>query len=1105
MNIEARNFLTGFHNVPGATVKEKQTNFFQFLHRNISLKNQQRTLDCISNNLQAVSHLERIFRTDFLIYFRRFSELFQDFKTGDEITLCKLAREDWFFLQAFKDVGTHELINEVLPSVSYSVKVRILKKLPVGESAADAIFDALCDRYGVFFATVLLAKCSKNKISETLQQYPIKLTTNQLKLIYEKDPNLFVVYFDERVRHLGDHTFMNGDPILVFLAQNNPQLFSKLFVKYKFQVRLGRRTTKNYIKSQKSQVLAEPKSFLNVLNSSQIIRKLGPEIRCILFEKGEKSQFYWSSHLKYFPKKHQFEIFRSVYDSIYYKKFGSDINAITPEILRLITDPKEREQCAKLLHERSGNLDYIQYFSSKFFLEYFLEKIDFLNRDERSRLVKLGVCCCTINNDLNTFLRICELLCNRLKNDDNSVVSFLYSLCDNPQLVDKFTKIHWKFVYEILAIEKANRNSMYAITFIWEKYVIFLVENGLDLKPILIDWDTLFYSYNIQNNAKVFRAVVCELIESGDPYDYELCDCQIAAFCKLYNDRNEPKIEVWTHARVLNSVKSRLENETITYWDNWVTQGISYVVCQKNSPKELKNLYFKRLGCASTMDGLNWFLRHEPETIEQNIDSFLERIHLISNCSNNFWRHVKKLSFLNIANRVIDFCQEKLRQNEFNHSDVRDLVLALALVAPSEVYINYLKTFIPNEFKVDLTNNEVRNLYSVQCTLVRYAHLSVRPETLFPVALQFCKGDYLRRGLGSVYSCVYNTPELEAKKFLAEINQVKAVSVKKHALHLICVVCDVSTTLEFLKTAPDSHMIVLKYFAKSPNSLLWNLIEKLVGQTEEKSLNVFKWMLNVTTPRNYRCKFFEIIWDVLDKFNSTEIKRILIKKIDKDCLAELNHDITAKIVKETLFKFEQGHDYIAKILMNTNAKFEFFGEILSDLKKTSSLQSRRQLPSFIQILFKNYVKSEKNNDKFVAQISAVFQSVFSLSEAFMENILISCMRLKGQRVENCAKMIQELNKTVADAYGSVGVNFLGEVLKSRVMSLLFPNDRVKLCYCLMQIQDCVSDYVLIIKLLPNKEPKRKDDFLLYEEITKELSRVSDSKVQLLLNLLYAGQ
>ncbi|XP_044272548.1 uncharacterized protein LOC123016303 [Tribolium madens] len=1113
MSVEAQNFLTGFHNVPGGTVKEKQTNFFKFLHRNISLKNQQETLDFISDNLQATCHLERIFRTDFLIYFRRFTELYRDFKTGDEITLCKLSRENWFFLQAFKDVGAHELINEVLPSLSYSLKVRILKKLPGGETA-DAIFDGLCDRYGVFFPTVFLAKCTKNKISETLRKYPIKLTTNQLKLIYAKDPELLCVYFDERVRHLGDSGFMNNDPIWVFLAQNNPQLFSKLFVKYKFEISLGRRTTKNYIKSQKSQVLAEAKSFINVLNSAAIVRKLGPEIRFILFENGKNSQPYWSSHLKFFPKNHQFEIFRSVYDLIHYKKFGSDIETISEEILKLIPDVEEREKYAKLLYEKSGKLDYIQYFSAQFFLQYFLEKIDFLKSDERARFVKLAVNCCNINNDLDTLLKICELLCNRLKNDGDSSLSFLYALCDNPKIVDQFTKIHWKFVYEIMAIEQSNRGSFYNKSFIWKKHVVFLVENGLDLRPFLAESDTLFYCYDMRNNTKVFRAVVCELLESGDPNpegenDSELYDCQIAAFCKLHNDEHDSKIEVWTHPRVLNSVKKILEDETVTGWDYWVELGIAYVICRKTTNKEVKNLYFKRLECVGNIYGLNWFLQHEPETIEQNLDLFLNRISVISHRSVVYWRQIKKLSFLNIGNRVIDFCQKKLRETKFERSEVRDLVWALTLVAPSDVYLNYLKTFIPNSPKVDLTVEETKNLYSVQCTLVRYSHYTVRPEALFPVALQFCTGDYLHSGLGPVYSCLYKTPEIDTKKYLSEIREIKAVSVKKHALHLSCVVCDVGTNVECFKMAPDCQMDVLKYFAKNPNPLLWDLLEKQVCQTGEKSLDVFKWMLNVTVPGNYRCKFFEIIWNVLDSFKNTEIKNILIKKIDKNCIEGLNHDIAGKIVKETLFKFEEGHDCIANLLIHTGAKFEYFGEILKDFKKSrwggaNPRPARRQLLNFVQILFKNYLKSDRNNEKFVSQLSDVFQSVFSLSEAFVENILISCMFLKGQNVENCAKTIKELNKTVACQYGNVGVNFLGEVLKNRVMSLLFPNDRMKLCHYLLEIQDCVNDYILIIKLIPD-EPKRKDDFLLYEKIIKDLSHVTDNEVQLLLNLLYSRQ
>ncbi|RZC35657.1 uncharacterized protein BDFB_013857, partial [Asbolus verrucosus] len=86
---------------------------------------------------------EKIFRIDFLIYFRRFKELYQEFENGDEITLSKVAKQDWFFQNAFKNLGAEEFVNDVLPTMSYAVKLKILKKLSISEEQNDDIFDAL--------------------------------------------------------------------------------------------------------------------------------------------------------------------------------------------------------------------------------------------------------------------------------------------------------------------------------------------------------------------------------------------------------------------------------------------------------------------------------------------------------------------------------------------------------------------------------------------------------------------------------------------------------------------------------------------------------------------------------------------------------------------------------------------------------------------------------------------------------------------------------------------------------------------------------------------------------------------------------------------------
>jgi hypothetical protein len=222
MGEAARNFLAQFHNLEGDTVKQKHQSLFHLLHRHSLLPQDKQELDFITENLQPNNHLEKIFRVDFLVYFRRFNELFEDYKNGDDITLSKVAKKDWFFQNVLKDSSAEKFVNDVLPTLSYSVMVKLLKKLLMDEKCADEIFTLLHKRYGIFLATVFLTKCTSDKISEVLKNHPIKLTVAQLQKLYDKDPSLICAYLEERTKYLGSSSFMNDNPIFKYIAQRNP-------------------------------------------------------------------------------------------------------------------------------------------------------------------------------------------------------------------------------------------------------------------------------------------------------------------------------------------------------------------------------------------------------------------------------------------------------------------------------------------------------------------------------------------------------------------------------------------------------------------------------------------------------------------------------------------------------------------------------------------------------------------------------------------------------------------------------------------------------------------------------------------------------------------
>jgi hypothetical protein len=1127
MGEAARNFLAQFHNLEGDTVKQKHQSLFHLLHRHSLLPQDEQELNFITENLQPNNHLEKIFRVDFLVYFRRFNELFEDYKNGDDITLSKVAKQDWFFQNVLKDSSAEKFVNDVLPTLSYSVKVKLLKKLLMDEKCADEIFTLLHKRYGIFLATVFLTKCTSDKISEVLKNHPIKLTVAQLQKLYDKDPSLICAYLEERTKYLGSSSFMNDNPIFKYIAQRNPKMFSDLFNKYKFEINLGHRTTKKYINSQKSTILSKPEPYLNVLNKNVTVRKLGPDIKNLLFEKAdETSDQYWNSILKYFPKNQQFAIFKSTYNKIYHHKFGDNIDSVSDNMLKIIQDSEEREKLARMKLEKENQESYLKFVTTDYCLKQFMEKIQHMKSSERSDFVEIAVECCILNKDMDGLLKVCELVCTRFKNDDRRIrESFFYALTGTTEKsLDDLTDEHWKFVMEILAATNAKDEWIYNENAIRSKYVKYLVKNNKPIKEELLKyarWVDIFEDLSTWDDPKTLKPVLCELVEIGiikpepdDEYAAARYDCRLANICDDYN-KKYPKItiDIHSHQRILQSVRQVLENETSAniYRDH--ISGIKYMICQKSSSEELhqlKKLYFKKFKTFGSPAACMWFLKHEPQTLQENYDEFLSGfVDVRGNNPKRLWRLIKKHCYLDLDKRTVEFCKLKLGEEGYGHKV--KLVRALSMLSNPASHMEFMERYVPTSDKVDLSDDDVKDFYTIQSKLVGLLNLVQSPATVLPLTLQFCKGDYLRSALNPLYSCMCRLAENDTKPFVDKLNESKAISVKKHATSLSCVLYDTDTVLScFKSTTIPSVMAALKYFTKNPSDRLWSLLETKICDVEKKDLQVFKWAVNTILPLEYRSRYVESVWQVLDKYESNEFKQILVTKIDKEAIRRFQPEFAYNILQGSIFKYEEANNFVANVLIHLkdNGKFSLLSKILREFKETrwnnKELQrdSRRKLNKFVLSLFETYMSEKERDKEFASEMATLFKSVFSPQEAFEETVIISCMTMKGESTENWSTFVSELNNHYNDSYGNRTVILLSDLVANHIFKRLFvkDGDKIKFCLCLLKVKKSVSDCLLVITLLPKKEPEDQEHYLLYDDILTELSQVSDGVVNLYFNI-----
>lgn len=143
--IMAEDFITAFHEIEGNSVGERQRNLNKFL-KNVSLASKEKQL--VLDSLKPKTYLESLFYVDVLVYLREASRLLEIFKEGNGVFVSKIMKQPWFFHEAFGNVTPQALVDEFLPLLSFSVKIKLLRSLShvYTEEEIDEVFDYVVNK-----------------------------------------------------------------------------------------------------------------------------------------------------------------------------------------------------------------------------------------------------------------------------------------------------------------------------------------------------------------------------------------------------------------------------------------------------------------------------------------------------------------------------------------------------------------------------------------------------------------------------------------------------------------------------------------------------------------------------------------------------------------------------------------------------------------------------------------------------------------------------------------------------------------------------------------------------------------------------------------------
>ncbi|XP_072391601.1 uncharacterized protein [Diabrotica undecimpunctata] len=930
-------FATKFHKLDGDLKGERTKNLFKLLKTTVFENEEQ--LDSALKSLKPKSYQENLFYIETLIYFKRSNELLEVLKGGNDVYISKILKQTWFFQNIFENVEPEAFVTEFLPHVSYAVKKKFLNRIlnHWNEQKIDSLFEALLKKYGLPLAVSVLHKCSPTKIQSAIVEHDLELNSNQVLNIYNKSEELFIFYLNLKQKHYTD------GKVLKNIAVKNPELVLKLQREQQIDLyQVGRRTSKNIFNIVNDDIIKDTEYYLSFLNKAVVIRKLGKNFDTLfknLFPKQLSGvNLYCNSCelLNYYPKHRRWNLFNQTFIEKFNGQELKDLLLNFSSIMKL-NPPKEIVELWAEVHykEQKGNYNhYLKYYPPSKAIPMLKEKIN-VTSDlyERQSLVLLLIETCSNSEDLDALVEVLKYICFRHRNEEPNFRTTMLGSLRNGFKLENFNENHWKYIdeqFQILRIQK--KFSLYDNGDFIEKYLEYLVKNGKDYKPLLIQYlKDMVVEHRSRDfcyiDLSVSKRLYTEMVEhiedvinsiNNDSYstrfkrDFlltilkfcqnhpEFCikivdfplfvqlmqdnfsknsefDNEIIANVILYNVKF-PQYAVEYNRDIFDILRQAIaKNRYLGPFDS-VFSKIILTKDRDDFSNKMLEFYFKELFKSHPVSHIVcWFLKNEPKILSSYMTIVAEKY---ATCldGNTIYRIIKHYSHLGFDKIVSDSLIAQLDKN--NVAVPRIILIPICILLSTNDFVTFVsERYLPKKDKLDLMDEEMREIYMVQCEVAkRLAHVN-EPYKMLPTIMKFCRGDYLQSALPSLQKAFYRSPERVLYSYVEALSK-QAVSARKHAIFLSCEVLDKQHTLHLLTNTKESNIsslkylfsATLKYFLKNPSEELLNKVIENMNSIDVNDKETLDSLKDVTIPVKYRAQYIEKCWKYFEGLKSKEVK-----------------------------------------------------------------------------------------------------------------------------------------------------------------------------------------------------------------------------------------
>lgn len=338
----------------------------------------------------------------------------------------------------------------------------------------------------MFIAQQFLFSCSVTKIENILKNNNATLSIEQLKRILDKDSGLVKIYMDEYKKNRG-RDFNDWD-FLSYLTWKYPNLYFEFVSNLKFNVKLGRRTTKKILKMNKAEVLKDVEKIEHQFNLATVIREVRnfhEEYFYKFFPSDMNYIPYYTNQrclnrfLGKYPVKKRWNVLSNVFKKVYnddiinhLELFGQEMANMFPAEIKL--------KWAEIKFKETDDVMYTKYFEPKKAFELIKERINVTSDIvTRNNLLKNLISFCRENKDYNTYEAVLKYICLRHRNEETSLRNKLLEEIGSDIDYDLATITFWKYVNELIDLMRA-KGEFLPFQIICQ-YLTFLIKKKLPL------------------------------------------------------------------------------------------------------------------------------------------------------------------------------------------------------------------------------------------------------------------------------------------------------------------------------------------------------------------------------------------------------------------------------------------------------------------------------------------------------------------------------------------------------------------------------------------------------------------------------------------------